>query len=65
MWKATALQEAICGNRAHLPDLVTVTRSPDVYLPPVLVGDDAFPLERHLIKLFGGVSLTEDKGVFN
>lgn len=63
--QTTPLQEDISDNRAHFPYLVKVAGSPDIFLPPVLVGDDAFPLGRHLMKPFAGANLMEDKRVFN
>ncbi|KAH8039855.1 hypothetical protein HPB51_009111 [Rhipicephalus microplus] len=54
VWQTTPLQAHLSNMSAGLPELVKVGSLPDLYLPPVFVGDDAFPLGRNLMKPFGG-----------
>uniref|UniRef100_A0A224Z230 Protein containing DDE Tnp 4 domain n=1 Tax=Rhipicephalus zambeziensis TaxID=60191 RepID=A0A224Z230_9ACAR len=65
VWQMTALQKAICSNKAQLPEAIKVKSSPDVLLPPVFVADDTLPLERHVMKPFVGSNLTTEKRWFN
>ncbi|KAL1429142.1 hypothetical protein MTO96_016587 [Rhipicephalus appendiculatus] len=65
IWQTTELQQDIEKKRANLPVCVKVAASPDMHLPPVFVGDDAFPLGENLMKPFGGSSLTDDQKIFN
>ncbi|CAN7945761.1 unnamed protein product, partial [Ixodes pacificus] len=53
----------IC-KKIHLPELVKVASSPDKFLPPVFVGDDAFPIGKNLMKPFGGTNLREEQRIF-
>ncbi|KAK8764665.1 hypothetical protein V5799_032727 [Amblyomma americanum] len=61
----TTLQKNITNETAGLPDGVKVASSHDIVVPPVLVGDDAFPIGRNLMKPFSDKKLTEDKKIFN
>lgn len=65
VWQTTPLQAHLSNMSAGLPELVKVGSLPDLYLPPVFVGDDAFPLGRNLMKPFGERSLSEEKRIFN
>ncbi|KAK8762970.1 hypothetical protein V5799_034421 [Amblyomma americanum] len=65
VWQTTPLQKNITNETAGLPDGVKVASSPDIVVPPVLVGDDAFPIGRNLMKPFSDKKLTEDKKIFN
>ncbi|KAH7974258.1 hypothetical protein HPB49_013351 [Dermacentor silvarum] len=65
VWQATPLHKALSSNKARLPEVVKVASSPDILLPPVFVTDDPLPLERHVMKPFGGTNLTQDKRMFN
>nr|XP_054931764.1 uncharacterized protein LOC129387071 [Dermacentor andersoni] len=63
VWQTTPLQEALEGNRANLPDHVEV--GPGLFLPPVFLADDAFPIGKNLMKPYGGSSLSGDQRIFN
>lgn len=65
VWQTIPLQKDVEDRRAGLPELAKVSSSPDVFLPPVFVADDAFRMGRNLMKPFGGTNLTEDKKIFN
>ncbi|KAM7309617.1 uncharacterized protein ISCGN_006618 [Ixodes scapularis] len=65
IWQTTPLQRALASKKIHLPELVKVASSPDKFLPPVFVGDDAFPIGKNLMKPFGGTKLTEEQRIFN
>lgn len=64
IWKTTELQQDIEKKRVSLPELVQVAAPPDMHLPPVFIGNDAFPLGENLMKPFGGSSLTDDQKIF-
>ncbi|XP_065281939.1 uncharacterized protein [Dermacentor albipictus] len=63
VWQTTPLQEALEGNKANLPDHVEV--GPGLFLPPVFVADDAFPIGKNLMKPYGGSSLSGGQRIFN
>ncbi|XP_037271026.1 putative nuclease HARBI1 [Rhipicephalus microplus] len=65
VWQMTALQRAICSNKAQLPEAIKVENSPDILLPPVFIADDTLPLEKHVMKPFIGSNLTTEKRWFN
>lgn len=52
VWQTTPLQGHLSNMSTGLPELVKVASSPDLYLPPVSVADDAFPLGKNLMKPF-------------
>ncbi|KAG0417067.1 hypothetical protein HPB47_005909 [Ixodes persulcatus] len=57
--------KAVTNKSSGLPDLVDMNTSSGLQLPPVIVGDDAFPLSSNLMKPFGGSSLTPEQKIFN
>ncbi|KAL1416412.1 hypothetical protein MTO96_027975 [Rhipicephalus appendiculatus] len=59
IWQSTPLQQAIDKKKAGLPKAVKVATTPELHLPPVIVGDDAFPLGKNSMKPFGGDSFTQ------
>lgn len=65
IWQTTPLQKAITDKRAGLPDLISMNASSTLQLPPVIVGDDAFPLSPNLMKPFGGSELSRAEKIFN
>ncbi|CAN7949931.1 unnamed protein product, partial [Ixodes pacificus] len=65
IWQTTPLQKAVTNKSSGLPDLVDMNISSGLQLPPVIVGDDAFPLSSNLMKPFGGNSLTPEQNIFN
>lgn len=65
IWQSTPLQKAIDNNKAGLPKSVKVSTTPELHMPPVIVGDDAFPLGENLMKPFGGDTLTPRQLIFN
>ncbi|KAM7290417.1 putative nuclease HARBI1 [Ixodes scapularis] len=65
IWQTTPLQKAVTNRSSGLPDLVDMNTSSGLQLPPVIVGDDAFPLSSNLMKPFGGNSLTPEQKIFN
>lgn len=65
IWQSTPLQKAITSKRAQLPDYLNVGASPGLQLPPVIVGDDAFPLSPNLMKPFSGSQLDRPQRIFN
>ncbi|KAK8759055.1 hypothetical protein V5799_003314 [Amblyomma americanum] len=65
IWQTTPLQKAIACKKANMPDLVSMWSSTNLQLPPVLVGDDAFPLSQNLMKPFSGTQLSSEQKVFN
>lgn len=65
IWQTTPLQKAVASKSSGLPDLVDMNTSSGLQLPPVIVGDDAFPLSPNLMKPFGGNNLTPEKKIFN
>lgn len=65
VWQTTPLRDAILKSKAGLPGQVKVASAPDLLLPPVLVGDDAFPIGNNLMKPYGGATLTQEQRIFN
>ncbi|KAL1476541.1 hypothetical protein MTO96_036423, partial [Rhipicephalus appendiculatus] len=54
VWQTTLLQKDVHNEKAGLPELVKVSSSPALHVPPVFVADDAFPIGRNLLKPYGG-----------
>lgn len=65
IWQTTALQKAINTGRANLPSSLSLRKAPDMKLPPVIVGDDAFPLSVNLMKPYSGDQLASPELIFN
>ncbi|XP_040069116.1 putative nuclease HARBI1 [Ixodes scapularis] len=65
IWQTTPLQKAITEKRSGLPDMISMNASSTLQLPPVIVGDDAFPLSPNLMKPFGGSDLSKAQKIFN
>lgn len=65
IWQSTPLRKAIDEKNAGLPKTVKVASSPDLHMPPVIVGDDAFPLGENLMKPFRGDTLMPRQRIFN
>lgn len=65
IWQTTALQKAANTRRPNLPSSVSLRKAPDIKLPPVIVGHDAFPLSVNLIKPYRGDQLASPELIFN
>ncbi|XP_072400625.1 uncharacterized protein [Diabrotica undecimpunctata] len=65
IFKRSKLWKSIDSGSPPLPEekLLPGTESPKI--PYFFVGDEAFGLHRHLLRLFGGKRLTVEKRVFN
>lgn len=63
VWQNTPLQKAITRNEAHLPEIMATTSG--LQLPPVIVGDDAFPLLPYVMKPYSGQQLAPPQRIFN
>lgn len=61
IWRTTPLRNAIEDGTAGLP----ISGPGPVGVPPVIVGDDAFPLSINLMKPYTGTNLDEEKVIFN
>ncbi|XP_042148663.1 protein ALP1-like [Ixodes scapularis] len=61
IWTTTPLRNAIENGTAGLP----ISGPGPVGVPPVIVGDDAFPLSINLMKPYTGTNLDEEKVIFN
>ncbi|CAN7951911.1 unnamed protein product, partial [Ixodes pacificus] len=61
IWRTTPLRNAIESGTAGLP----ISGPGPVGVPPVIVGDDAFPLSINLMKPYTGTNLDEEKVIFN
>ncbi|CAN7992083.1 unnamed protein product, partial [Ixodes hexagonus] len=64
VWARTALGKQIASGNAHLPKAVALPNS-QRQLPAVIVGDDAFPLNEHLMKPHSKNNLTTEEVTFN
>ncbi|CAN7951238.1 unnamed protein product [Ixodes pacificus] len=61
IWRTTPLRNAIESGTAGLP----ISGLGPVGVPPVIVGDNAFPLSINLMKPYTGTNLDEEKVIFN
>lgn len=62
VWSRTLLGKQIASGSANLPKAVGL---PNVHLPPLIAGDDAFSLGEHLMKPHSKNKLTNDEVTFN
>lgn len=58
----SAIGKAMETNALHLPNDSSVG---DFMLPSVIIGDDAFPLRKYLLKPYPGRGLIEERRIFN
>ena len=50
----------------HLPNDAPLVNAPDLgHMPYVIVGDEAFPLQKHLMRPYPGRSITENQQMYN
>ncbi|CAN7983720.1 unnamed protein product, partial [Ixodes hexagonus] len=61
IWRTTPLRNAIENEKAGLP----ISGPGPVGVPPVIVGDDAFPLSANLMKPYTGTKLDDEQVIFN
>lgn len=59
------LWKSIISGGMDLPEDKCLPGAQNPQLPHFLIGDDAFALHKHLIKPYGGHSLTVEKRIFN
>ena len=60
------LGKALANNDLHLPEDCVLPQAVNLGpLPYVTVGDEAFPLQKHLMRPFPGKQCSEDKQLFN
>ncbi|KAG0437620.1 hypothetical protein HPB47_017346 [Ixodes persulcatus] len=64
VWARTPLGKQMASGNAHLTRSMALPNSP-LQLPPVIVGDDAFPLAEHLLKTHSKSNLTDEEATFN
>ena len=64
VFRESDLAEALNANSLNLPNDEPLERG-GMPVPFVIVADDAFPLQRHLMKPFPARDLTQNKRIFN
>lgn len=65
IFKDSILWKSIKSNKLELPDEKCLPGTENPKLPYFFVGDEAFGLNKHLMRPFGGIHLTLNKRIFN
>lgn len=65
VFQETNLWKAIIRNEIELPEPTNLPGTTDNIFPYFLIGDEAFPLHKHLLRPYGGSYLSVKKRVFN
>ncbi|XP_050308498.1 uncharacterized protein LOC126744939 [Anthonomus grandis grandis] len=58
------LGKSLENNKLNVPKIKALPNT-NIELPMVIVGDEAFPLKRYLMRPYPGRGLTNDKAIFN